>query len=359
MILIALAIPALNILALRQRGDARRLQAFHYLATSLIAAMVTTVLGVTGVLALDWRVDGVFFAGLARDPDRRCRTAWRSCATASRALLVAELKPMLDLRAPARARDARGLGALARRPDHPLAARQPRPGRPVRDRQPAREPDPDRRHRLPVRANAVPVLDLLREPGPGEGGPRPGDHIPDRDPRLLRARADAVRARADRPRRAGLRPVVQGGRPADARRDRLWARLGADDRLLARAEDRPARAVGGRGGGGQHRPQLRAHPALGNRRRRRRDGDRLRRARGRVLHRRAARLPHALRAAEAAGDARARVRARRARRRPARARAAAGADQAARARRLRSRPLADRDAFAAPRCASCASSRAG
>ena len=41
-----------------------RLQAFNYLALTLIAATVTTVLGVVGVLALGWRVEGVFFAAL-------------------------------------------------------------------------------------------------------------------------------------------------------------------------------------------------------------------------------------------------------------------------------------------------------
>jgi O-antigen/teichoic acid export membrane protein len=39
-----------------------RFQAFGYLTMSALAAAVTTALGVTGVLALDWRVDGVFLA---------------------------------------------------------------------------------------------------------------------------------------------------------------------------------------------------------------------------------------------------------------------------------------------------------
>ena len=63
-ILIALSIPALNTWRYVSEVMRIRLQAFHYLVTALIAAVVTTVLGVTGVLALDWRVDGVFFAGL-------------------------------------------------------------------------------------------------------------------------------------------------------------------------------------------------------------------------------------------------------------------------------------------------------
>jgi O-antigen/teichoic acid export membrane protein len=42
-----------------------RLQAFRYLIMSALAATVTTALGVTGVLALDWRVTGVFVAAVA------------------------------------------------------------------------------------------------------------------------------------------------------------------------------------------------------------------------------------------------------------------------------------------------------
>src|SRR5437764_10080588 len=42
-----------------------RFQAFSYLIMSALAAAVTTGLGVAGVLALDWRVDGVFFAAAA------------------------------------------------------------------------------------------------------------------------------------------------------------------------------------------------------------------------------------------------------------------------------------------------------
>src|SRR5213078_4762627 len=41
-----------------------RLQAFAYLTTALLAAVITTVLAVVGVVALGWRVQGVFFAGL-------------------------------------------------------------------------------------------------------------------------------------------------------------------------------------------------------------------------------------------------------------------------------------------------------
>jgi O-antigen/teichoic acid export membrane protein len=42
-----------------------RLEAFRYLIMSALAATVTTALGVTGVLALDWRVTGVFVAAVA------------------------------------------------------------------------------------------------------------------------------------------------------------------------------------------------------------------------------------------------------------------------------------------------------
>jgi O-antigen/teichoic acid export membrane protein len=41
-----------------------RLMAFSYLATALVAATLTTVISVTGVLALDWRVKGIFLAGV-------------------------------------------------------------------------------------------------------------------------------------------------------------------------------------------------------------------------------------------------------------------------------------------------------
>jgi O-antigen/teichoic acid export membrane protein len=41
-----------------------RMMAFNYLATAVLAATITTVIGVVGVLALDWRVNGVFFAAV-------------------------------------------------------------------------------------------------------------------------------------------------------------------------------------------------------------------------------------------------------------------------------------------------------
>jgi O-antigen/teichoic acid export membrane protein len=63
-VVIALSIPALNTWRYVSEVMRIRLQAFHYLATTLIAAVVTTALSITGVLALDWRVEGVFFAGL-------------------------------------------------------------------------------------------------------------------------------------------------------------------------------------------------------------------------------------------------------------------------------------------------------
>jgi O-antigen/teichoic acid export membrane protein len=64
LILIACSVLALN--TWRYVGEVMRVrfQAFSYLTMSALAATVTTALGVTGVLALDWRVDGVFVAAL-------------------------------------------------------------------------------------------------------------------------------------------------------------------------------------------------------------------------------------------------------------------------------------------------------
>ena len=61
-VLIAGALLGLN--TVRFVGEVMRVrfQAFGYLTMSALAAAVTTALGVVGVLALDWRVDGVFFA---------------------------------------------------------------------------------------------------------------------------------------------------------------------------------------------------------------------------------------------------------------------------------------------------------
>jgi O-antigen/teichoic acid export membrane protein len=61
-VLIAAALLGLN--TWRFVGEVMRVrfQAFGYLTMSAVAATVTTVLSVVGVLALDWRVDGVFVA---------------------------------------------------------------------------------------------------------------------------------------------------------------------------------------------------------------------------------------------------------------------------------------------------------
>ena len=64
MIVIAASIPAANTLRYVSEVMRVRLQAFAYLATTLVAAVITTTLSIVGVLALDWRVVGVFFAGL-------------------------------------------------------------------------------------------------------------------------------------------------------------------------------------------------------------------------------------------------------------------------------------------------------
>jgi O-antigen/teichoic acid export membrane protein len=63
-VLTALGVPALN--TWRYVSEVMRIkrQAFYYLALSVIAATISTVLGVVGVLALDWRVKGVIVAGL-------------------------------------------------------------------------------------------------------------------------------------------------------------------------------------------------------------------------------------------------------------------------------------------------------
>jgi O-antigen/teichoic acid export membrane protein len=63
-IAIACSIVALN--TWRYSGEVMRVrfQAFDYLAMSTLAAVVTTALGVTGVLAFGWRVNGVFFAAV-------------------------------------------------------------------------------------------------------------------------------------------------------------------------------------------------------------------------------------------------------------------------------------------------------
>ena len=61
-VLIAAALLGLN--TWRFVGEVMRVRflAFGYLTMSIVAATVTTALGVVGVLALDWRVDGVFMA---------------------------------------------------------------------------------------------------------------------------------------------------------------------------------------------------------------------------------------------------------------------------------------------------------
>jgi O-antigen/teichoic acid export membrane protein len=66
MLLIAIAGSVVALNTWRYVGEVMRVrfQAFGYLAMSALAATVTTALGVAGVLALDWRVDGVFFAAL-------------------------------------------------------------------------------------------------------------------------------------------------------------------------------------------------------------------------------------------------------------------------------------------------------
>jgi len=61
-VLIAASVPALNALRFVSEVMRVRFQAFHYLAVTLIVAVVTTGLIVIGLLALGWRVKGVFLA---------------------------------------------------------------------------------------------------------------------------------------------------------------------------------------------------------------------------------------------------------------------------------------------------------
>src|SRR5436190_957908 len=61
-VLIAASVVALNTWRFVSEVMRVRLLAFNYLATTLLAATITTALGVVGVLAFGWRVDGVFLA---------------------------------------------------------------------------------------------------------------------------------------------------------------------------------------------------------------------------------------------------------------------------------------------------------
>jgi O-antigen/teichoic acid export membrane protein len=65
-LLVAIAGAVLTLNTWRYAAEVMRVrfQAFSYLTMSALAATVTTALGVAGVLALDWRVNGVFFAAV-------------------------------------------------------------------------------------------------------------------------------------------------------------------------------------------------------------------------------------------------------------------------------------------------------
>jgi len=63
-VLIAWSLVALNTWRFVSEVMRVRLLAFNYLATTLLAASITTVVGVVGVLALDWRVNGLFLAAI-------------------------------------------------------------------------------------------------------------------------------------------------------------------------------------------------------------------------------------------------------------------------------------------------------
>jgi O-antigen/teichoic acid export membrane protein len=61
-VLIAASVAALNTWRYVSEVMRVRLLAFNYLLTTLLAATITTAVGVVGVLALDWRVDGIVLA---------------------------------------------------------------------------------------------------------------------------------------------------------------------------------------------------------------------------------------------------------------------------------------------------------
>ena len=125
MIVIAASIPALNTWRYVSEVMRIRILAFNYLATTLIAATVgTTVLGVLGVLALGWRVEGVFFAGLVGN---LAAAAYGVLGLVRSGLTGRfsrpELKRILRLRPAPRSCDPRRLGIGAGRANHPLAPR--------------------------------------------------------------------------------------------------------------------------------------------------------------------------------------------------------------------------------------------
>ena len=161
-VLIAVGIPALNTWRYVSEVMRVRMQAFHYLATTFIAAVLSTVLTVVGILALGWRVNGALVAGLIGNWVAAVYGLAFVAASISGRFSRFQLTADARVRPPARPRGARRLGARADRPGHPVAARQRRGGRPVRGREPAREPPPDRSDRVPVRAHAVPAGHVLR-----------------------------------------------------------------------------------------------------------------------------------------------------------------------------------------------------
>jgi O-antigen/teichoic acid export membrane protein len=65
-LLVAIACSMVALNTWRYVGEVMRVRfrAFDYLTMTLLAATVTTALGVTGVLALGWRVDGIFIAAV-------------------------------------------------------------------------------------------------------------------------------------------------------------------------------------------------------------------------------------------------------------------------------------------------------
>ena len=191
-LLIAIACSVLALNTWRYVGEVMRVrfQAFSYLTMSALAATVTTALGVVGVLAFDWRVNGVFFAAVVGNPI----AAVYGVLAVRRWLDGRFSTPELRRCSPtgcrwsrARCPPGRSRWSTASSSRGSAASR----GRRVRGREPARAPAADRHDRLPVCAQPVPALDVLGGPGTGEGGPWPDAHLPDVHPRAGGAGADA------------------------------------------------------------------------------------------------------------------------------------------------------------------------
>ena len=161
--MIACSILALN--TWRYVGEVMRVrfQAFGYLTMSVLAATVTTALGVGAC-------SGSAGASTASSSPPSSGTPWRRStgrrrpALAEGPLLATGVRSMLAYGLPLVPSCALRLGPRAGRPHHPLAPRQPVRGRRVRGREPARAPPSDRDDRLSVRPQPVPARNVLGGP---------------------------------------------------------------------------------------------------------------------------------------------------------------------------------------------------